>query len=546
MDKTIERAYRYYQLAKEAIDRGEAETALFNVRKSLETAIKSLCERCNIDTYGDDLYGMIQKLFESDMFTKEENGILHRTRMKGNYGAHAQDSAEEADIDDAKEGLYYLEKSLVILKKCCESKDKIETANNESNKPMENPNYYQPTRRYYGMWCNCYSRSSLMSVPEYVELKKQADNGDIQAMLDIAVGFLNKQIQFGDHEVVCMSFDYYKYSRYKDYYNSSKNRLYDPRYYYWVIKAAELASENYFSGKSVPLKYIATALLEALKFSCLIINGTQSILSNAEDQFNMLKEMYGCKDPILSSTERVLLFLEQLVDKYGMGIISPLHKETESDIKTIKYIAIITQAARELRALGTGNLMSENINDSIVISDDDLKKPVFYSVDKYKDCNRINRNNYELMINSYNNHYLKNMNISSERLISSEVCINCEKSNNETYNFCVCCGHPLYNSKKETGDLYFLKEFEWLNIIIQSNMFEATQKLNSMCSLGYMYEHGIGVEQDFAKALEWYTKAANAGSVTAMNYLGSMYEHGNGVEADLTEAQKWYQKAIIF
>jgi hypothetical protein len=40
-----------------------------------------------------------------------------------------------------------------------------------------------------------------------------------------------------------------------------------------------------------------------------------------------------------------------------------------------------------------------------------------------------------------------------------------------------------------------------------------------MTSLGWLYEHGQGVAQDYAKAREWYEKASDKGDATAMAYL---------------------------
>lgn len=37
--------------------------------------------------------------------------------------------------------------------------------------------------------------------------------------------------------------------------------------------------------------------------------------------------------------------------------------------------------------------------------------------------------------------------------------------------------------------------------------------------LGYMYEHGEGVEQDYAKAIQWYEKAAAQGCQEAIEAL---------------------------
>jgi TPR repeat protein len=62
-------------------------------------------------------------------------------------------------------------------------------------------------------------------------------------------------------------------------------------------------------------------------------------------------------------------------------------------------------------------------------------------------------------------------------------------------------------------------------------------------NLGFMYEKGQGVEQDFKEAVKWYQKAAEQGYAAAQHNLGSMYEKGQGVEQDFKEAVKWFQKA---
>ena len=61
--------------------------------------------------------------------------------------------------------------------------------------------------------------------------------------------------------------------------------------------------------------------------------------------------------------------------------------------------------------------------------------------------------------------------------------------------------------------------------------------------LGIRYEDGDGVEQNYAKAREWYEKAANQGHVDAQLFLGIMYEDGNGVRQNFATAKEWYKKA---
>ena len=61
--------------------------------------------------------------------------------------------------------------------------------------------------------------------------------------------------------------------------------------------------------------------------------------------------------------------------------------------------------------------------------------------------------------------------------------------------------------------------------------------------LGFMYEYGYGVKQDYGEALKWYRLSAEQGNDVAQFNLGVMYEYGRGVAKDLQEARKWYEKA---
>ena len=62
-------------------------------------------------------------------------------------------------------------------------------------------------------------------------------------------------------------------------------------------------------------------------------------------------------------------------------------------------------------------------------------------------------------------------------------------------------------------------------------------------NLGYMYENGYGVLQDYAEAVRWYRLAADQGYANAQSNLGVMYENGYGVLQDDAEAVRWYRLA---
>jgi TPR repeat protein len=58
--------------------------------------------------------------------------------------------------------------------------------------------------------------------------------------------------------------------------------------------------------------------------------------------------------------------------------------------------------------------------------------------------------------------------------------------------------------------------------------------------LGYLYQHGFGVDPNLKKALEWYQQAASRGNVASMQALGRMYENGEGTKADRAQAFMWF------
>ena len=62
--------------------------------------------------------------------------------------------------------------------------------------------------------------------------------------------------------------------------------------------------------------------------------------------------------------------------------------------------------------------------------------------------------------------------------------------------------------------------------------------------LGWRYEVGWDVPQDYEEAAKWYRKAAEQGDEWAQLNLGEMYYEGEGVQ-DYEEAVKWFRKAAV-
>ena len=65
----------------------------------------------------------------------------------------------------------------------------------------------------------------------------------------------------------------------------------------------------------------------------------------------------------------------------------------------------------------------------------------------------------------------------------------------------------------------------------------------AQAKLASMYEHGLGVSQNYAEAMKWYRIAADKGFGGAQNNLGVMYVNGLGVPKNYAEAVKWYRLA---
>jgi hypothetical protein len=61
--------------------------------------------------------------------------------------------------------------------------------------------------------------------------------------------------------------------------------------------------------------------------------------------------------------------------------------------------------------------------------------------------------------------------------------------------------------------------------------------------LGHAYENGDGVAQDDGKAFDLFTKAAASGNANAENELGYFYQSGRGVASDKYQAVVWFVKA---
>ena len=83
----------------------------------------------------------------------------------------------------------------------------------------------------------------------------------------------------------------------------------------------------------------------------------------------------------------------------------------------------------------------------------------------------------------------------------------------------------------------YAKAFEWF-------MKAAEQgDIHAQFQVGSRYDNGKGVEENYEKAFEWYMKAAKQGYSYAQFAVGSMYVNGDGVEKNYEKAKEWLSYA---
>jgi len=78
-----------------------------------------------------------------------------------------------------------------------------------------------------------------------------------------------------------------------------------------------------------------------------------------------------------------------------------------------------------------------------------------------------------------------------------------------------------------------------------ANLFAAAEHGDprAQTMIGFMYENGRGLPQDYMLAVAWYQRAAEQGYPRAQYLLGMMYNYGQGVAEDYVVAHKWLNLA---
>jgi TPR repeat protein len=77
-------------------------------------------------------------------------------------------------------------------------------------------------------------------------------------------------------------------------------------------------------------------------------------------------------------------------------------------------------------------------------------------------------------------------------------------------------------------------------------LYERAAKSNlpaAIQNIGFLHQHGLGVETNFATAVEYYTQSANLGYAVSQHDLAYMYHEGLGVQQDYPKAFALYKQA---
>ncbi len=90
----------------------------------------------------------------------------------------------------------------------------------------------------------------------------------------------------------------------------------------------------------------------------------------------------------------------------------------------------------------------------------------------------------------------------------------------------------------------FNEDFRDINASIEWYSKAAEQNHpDALLNLGYFYDKGLFVQQNYKEAFRFYQQAAKLGNACAQYNLGSCYMYGEGVDKDYKLASEWFGKS---
>ena len=102
-------------------------------------------------------------------------------------------------------------------------------------------------------------------------------------------------------------------------------------------------------------------------------------------------------------------------------------------------------------------------------------------------------------------------------------------------------------AQKLLGDFYFdglgSVERDYAKALELYTMAGEAGDAAAQARVGYMYQNALGVPADYDLAMEWNNRAAEQGDPQGQEQIGYLYQEGLGVTKSLDEASRWYAKA---
>lgn len=97
---------------------------------------------------------------------------------------------------------------------------------------------------------------------------------------------------------------------------------------------------------------------------------------------------------------------------------------------------------------------------------------------------------------------------------------------------------------------YYANKNDFANAMYWYNIAAVNDNSEACFYIAWLYDDGLGVEQNYETALQWYLKVPQCKYpdvelvATAYNNIGVMYQKGNGVEKDMKKAMEFFQMAL--
>ena len=229
---------------------------------------------------------------------------------------------------------------------------------------------------------------------------------------------------------------------------------------------------------------------------------------------------------------RVLWEISDLMDRQGN--VTGMSR-VDLAIIEVKSVNKTTSIANFFRNAGDERILSDNSSNITI------KSSRVEAISKSEARKLIRDNNFsleavddrmlELMLSSPINHIELDARVNGAKVPESELP---ELQENAEM------GYP---SAQYRLGLYYM---ERNNFPLALKWYQEAAKehnIPALKDLGYMYEKGFGVAQDYTTAFEYYLRAAELGDAAAQASLGRLYRDGLGTEQDYRKAILWFEKS---